>query len=258
VGGGSVNVKDPGGTLETRLQGSGDRLASEIVNGNKNCRRVAMYHEAAVASRWIRFTRLSLGMWAGALVGVTLLAMQPGASERPVASPGLIERVARLESKRTQDERILHWLSGNLYRPGMILPYHGPLVDAVALEKEGWFVCDGRPITDPRVARRFRDQATPDLRGHLLKGSAESGSFVGHASVTTSDDGVHSHLLPNGWFHRGLRDGNRNGIDTKDDHPNNGNPRVQPDGLHHHTVAMDPPAYTVRFLLYVREVAANP
>lgn len=164
---------------------------------------------------------------------------------------GVREQVSKLSRRHD-------WLERNLYRPGMILPYDGPLSEAVALEKEGWFVCDGRMITDPMAVTRFRGKATPTLQDRFLKGSKESGQLTGKSSVTTSEDGIHSHLLPAHWYHRDLSDGNRNGIDTGDQTINNGNPRVQDDGQHHHTVVMDPQSYTVIYVMYVREVTAQP
>src|SRR5580704_3632077 len=84
--------------------------------------------------------------------------------------------------------RELRSVSGNIYRPGMILPYHGPLGEARTLEHEGWFVCDGRMVTDRAACTRFKDKATPNLQDRFLKGSGRSGDFVGRKSVETSSD----------------------------------------------------------------------
>jgi hypothetical protein len=150
------------------------------------------------------------------------------------------------------------WLSRNLYRSGMILSYHGPLSDAVALEKEGWFVCDGRVITDSLAVSRFKGKMTPNLQNRFLKGSNVSGAMTGQESIVTSTNGNHSHLLPKQWYTRGLREGDNHGIDTLDQMVDKGNPPVQENGAHSHTVSMNPPAYAVIHIMYVREVAALP
>ena len=166
--------------------------------------------------------------------------------------------IASLREDVSRLSRNLEWLSGNLYRPGMILPFHGPKADAMALEKEGWFICDARTVTDPRAAPRFRGKATPDLRNRLLKGADESGSPTGQDVVTSSTDGRHAHLLPAKWYPRGdnAEGGRFSRVDTNGP-VQNGNPPVQESGDHNHTVKMDPPSYTVIYLIYVRDVTAR-
>src|SRR5262249_3320030 len=97
----------------------------------------------------------------------------------PKHGEGLIEKHQRLESE-------LSWLSGNLFRPGMILPFHGSMTDALALAKEGWVVCDGKqPINDPKAAARFKGTTSPDLSDRFLKGSNAAGNKTGSATVNT-------------------------------------------------------------------------
>ena len=219
----------------------------------------------------IRMSVLTIGSLA--VVAVAVSAGQQ--ADAPPKEPSNEKRLKELEDHYRQlnadttkfreevskQSKSLHWLSQNLYRPGMILAYDGPLAEAEALQTEGWFVCDGREITDSAAAPRFKSQKTPTLTdsgGRFLKGSVASGKPVGSESVTTSKDGKHTHLLPSDWYHRGLGGGHFNGIDTKNSHPKDGNPGVQANGEHTHTVAMDPPAYTVIFLIYVREIAPKP
>jgi hypothetical protein len=205
-----------------------------------------------------------------------VLAVAAAAAQKPDGPPsdGMIKKtmsdlekhyrqldadVSLLREDVTGLSKNLDWLSRNLSRPGMILPYHGPLSDAVALEKEGWFVCDGRPITDPSSAVRFKSKTTPDFQNRLLKGSKESGAFTGHDSVTTTSNGRHDHLLPEKWYARGQEDkgGKYSGVDTNGP-VEHGKPPVQANGDHTHTVKMDPLAYTVIYLMYVREVTGRP
>ena len=118
-------------------------------------------------------------------------------------------------------------------------------------------MCDGRAITDALAVSRFKGEMSPNLQTRFSKGSNVSGAITGQETVTTSTDGKHAHLLPRQWYTRGVGDGNRHGIDTFDQMVDKGNPPVQENGDHSHTVAMDPPAYSVIYIMYVREVTAQ-
>lgn len=216
---------------------------------------------------------VALGFGLLALVAVAVAAGQkadaPLGGNGPPTLAALNERLKAVEDAfrafragREKHAEDISWLSQNVYRPGMILPYHGPLSEAVALEKEGWFVCDGRQITDHTAAERYKGQTTPDFKNRFLKGATESGALTGQETVTTSVNGRHNHLLPAAWYARGLGAGNFSGIDANAPENgggiNNGRPPVQENGDHSHTVAMDPPAYSVIYMMYVREVTAKP
>jgi hypothetical protein len=149
-----------------------------------------------------------------------------------------------------------------LAAPGMVIPFVGTKKDAEALAAEGWVVCDGRQISDPLAAPGFKDTAVPDLRERFLKGSSAAASArAGSDAVPTSTNGRHNHKLPAMWYHRGLNGGHWSGLDTNPGaggKVENGNPPVQENGDHSHIVKMDPPAYTVFYLVYVRSRAGKP
>jgi hypothetical protein len=149
-----------------------------------------------------------------------------------------------------------------LAAPGMVIPFVGTKKDAEALAAEGWVVCDGRPVSDSLAAPSFKGQAAPDLKGRFLKGSpGDASAPAGSDSVATSINGRHNHKLPAMWYHRGLDDGRWSGLDTNPGaggKVENGNPPVQENGDHNHTVKMDPPAYTVFYIVYVRARAGKP
>ncbi len=215
--------------------------------------------------------RLALAV--GSFAVVALIAGQPLNDPKDKKSPPkdfkeLVGEYQRLDSDAVTDRehisslsRDLSWLSNNLFRPGMILPFYGPLQEAAALEKEGWVVCDGRSIKDPLAAQRFKGKTTPPLQDRFLKGSTESGQTSGSAKVTTSDDGTHGHLPPAKWYPRSFQaEGNRAiyaGIDSGGGDFKKEGVKTQDAGAHHHSIAMDPPAYSVIYIMYVREVTAR-
>jgi hypothetical protein len=203
-----------------------------------------------------------------AVVAVVLLAGQKiGGRDGKMAPPKdfkeLVEQYQRLDAEAVaQKERTaalakeLAWLSNNTFRPGLILPYHGPMADAEALSAEGWVVCDGRPIKDGKAAPRFKNAAAPDLTSRFLKGSNNSGQPSGSPKVTTSSDGNHAHLPPAKWYPRGFREEGRfASVDTGGGDFKKEKVTTQDAGTHAHTVSLDPPAYSVIYLMYVREVA---
>jgi hypothetical protein len=183
-----------------------------------------------------------IATWCGGLSPAQDKATEPGS---------LLERFEEhLEWHKTLERNIV-WAA-----PGMIIAFDGPATEADALARDGWVVCDGRPIKDPDVDPRFQGKSAPRLQGHFLKGDVTSGKPSGSPTATTSVSGEHAHRFPIGWYHRPLSDGNRHGIDTRDSHMSE-TLTTQAAGNHSHTVAIDPPAFSVIYLMYVRTLASH-
>ncbi len=136
-------------------------------------------------------------------------------------------------------------------RPGFLVPFYGVRSEAELLAQHGWWICDGRLVTDPEAVPALRNMPTPDLRARFLRGTVDFGTVLGGASpATTSDNGEHSHAWPPSWYNRGLAGGPHSGIDI------GGNQfwpaTVRASGSHSHSVDVDPPHVSVVYLLYVR------
>lgn len=209
---------------------------------NCNCDRAWKAVAVVALTGWIT-------VWSGYRLPAQDKATQPGALE---------ERLDRHLEWHKSLERNMIWA-----KPGMIIPFQGTRREAEALEDDGWVICDGRAVTDRSADARFKGKSTPNLQGRILKAvtkQEESGALVGKHAVDTSTDGSHVHKLPAMWYARGFFGGNFSGFDTnagKGGEVGNGNPPVQSNGNHHHSVEMDPPAYTVHFIIYIRSPKTN-
>lgn len=79
---------------------------------------------------------------------------------------------------------------------GTVLAFSGTMHEAEAQEQFGWWVADGRTISDPQSS--LNGTTTPDLRSHFLMGSDTVRQNGGSASFAIPDQVVHSHT--NGQF----------------------------------------------------------
>jgi hypothetical protein len=177
----------------------------------------------------------------------------------------LVEAYKQLYIDAVRQRERLSWLSNNVFRPGMIIPFYGEKRDAEALEKEGWVVCDGRTIQDQKALAKYRGKPSPALQGRIIKGAEvldKVGTMGGSPTITTSVTGNHGHLLPGSWYFRRFPDGGNNGhhgIDTfRENFAGINQPhsiRTQGEGNHGQTASVDPPHMSVIYIMYVREVA---
>lgn len=124
---------------------------------------------------------------------------------------------------------------------GTIVLWSGSL-DPTAVPA-GWWPCDGTHGT-PNLRDRFvlcaggSDQPNTwgDATTHTHPVAPPSQAF------TSSQDGLHSHLMPSAWYSRNLSCGKWAGVDTGSTDPRN--TRTQSDGLHTHQVTVAIPAFT--------------
>jgi hypothetical protein len=61
---------------------------------------------------------------------------------------------------------------------GTIIPFYGPQEEAEKQVAFGWWICDGRTVTDP-LAPNYDGKATPDLRDKFLLGAVNAGTSGG-------------------------------------------------------------------------------
>ncbi|SDM69549.1 hypothetical protein SAMN05660642_03070 [Geodermatophilus siccatus] len=72
-------------------------------------------------------------------------------------------------------EKRVAGLETSLIPIGTIVPFSGSLAEAEAKREHGWWMCDGRLITDPSSPLTGRN--TPDLRDRFLMGSGHPPAF---------------------------------------------------------------------------------
>jgi len=123
---------------------------------------------------------------------------------------------------------------------GTIIAFEGSSTEAEKMESVGWFICDGRLVSDSEATVRFKDRKTPVLVGRFPMGAEVAGRMGGLDRTTTSTAGDHSH--------RRRQVGQPGfGDDNSDNQflPSNS-------GDHAHSVDTIPPFYTVVFLIFVR------
>jgi hypothetical protein len=72
---------------------------------------------------------------------------------------------------------------------GTIQPFWGTAKEAAALQATGWWICDGRTISDP-LADKLNNTKTPDLRGMFLMGSDHATDSGGSQSFAIPDQPI--------------------------------------------------------------------
>jgi hypothetical protein len=80
-----------------------------------------------------------------------------------------------------QIEEQLANLTTTLVPVGTIIPFYGEIGQANNLQGDGWWICDGRTITDPSSPRT--GQPTPDLRDRFLMGTGQQVGAMGGATT---------------------------------------------------------------------------
>jgi hypothetical protein len=75
---------------------------------------------------------------------------------------------------------------------GTIVAFNGSATDAAAQTANGWWICDGRQVTDI-LSTAFKGKNTPDLRTKFLSGDSQSGNTGGAPSFLISDQTITSH-----------------------------------------------------------------
>jgi hypothetical protein len=74
---------------------------------------------------------------------------------------------------------------------GTIIPFNGGASDAALQTANGWWICDGRTVTDP-LSTTFNGKATPDLRSKFLSGDAQAGATGGAAQFQIPNQTINS------------------------------------------------------------------
>jgi hypothetical protein len=79
---------------------------------------------------------------------------------------------------------------------GTVVAFSGTAADAESQKTNGWWVCDGRLVSDPRADARFLGKSTPDLKSKFLRGDAAAGILAGqdafhipNQTITVSTNG---------------------------------------------------------------------
>lgn len=117
-----------------------------------------------------------------------------------------------LEAYATAEETLL----GEIFPVGTIIPYHGDTKNNAALTAKGWWICDGRIVTDEK-APVWNGKATPNLTDRFVTGGITAGETGGSRSVEIPPQEIRSrttgkwddeHPLPDGHpdalMHRAL------------------------------------------------------
>jgi len=132
---------------------------------------------------------------------------------------------------------------------GAIIPYCGSPADALALQRKGWWICDGRSVQDV-LAPAYNGKSTPNLLNRFLYGATSPGVVGGLPFFQIPDQTITSSA--SGWD-------NNEHVTTAEEllvHTNNSWPSGHPikstgkvTGI---TVPTVPPYTTVIYLLRVR------
>jgi hypothetical protein len=75
---------------------------------------------------------------------------------------------------------------------GTIIAFKGTASDAAAQTANGWWVCDGRTVSDP-LSTAFNGKQTPDLRAKFLSGDTQAGALGGAPQFQIPDQAINSH-----------------------------------------------------------------
>jgi hypothetical protein len=135
---------------------------------------------------------------------------------------------------------------------GTIQAFCGTLEETNALQPKGWWVCDGRAISDP-LAGKFKSTTTPNLQGLFLRGSTHAGDQSGNEKVTVKGQDIVSTV--SGWD-----DAHRRNWDPKlvviGDTWRIGSPIQSTGHVNDQDISTLPPYRTVIYILKVR--SSNP
>ncbi len=134
---------------------------------------------------------------------------------------------------------------------GTVLPYSGNIQDAAGLQPLGWWICDGRTVTDASATAWINKQ-TPDLRGLMLVGSTHAGDKSGDNHVPIPDLNVDVRTTPN-WGNQPSMSNVPHELVIQ---PGGwtGGMRIRSEGVAHGTTIpiQGPPSESVIYLLKVR------
>lgn len=78
---------------------------------------------------------------------------------------------------------------------GTLIAFSGSLSEAQAQQASGWWICDGRQISDPESPRN--GQNTPNLAGRFLMASNQAGTTGGASSFSIPNQNIVSYT--SGW-----------------------------------------------------------
>jgi hypothetical protein len=122
---------------------------------------------------------------------LTLAADTSRGPIQPLTVPARTEVPPSLEQRLGNiDARI-----NSLLSVGSIIPFFGSAQDAQAAQGAGWWICDGRQISDP--ASLLNGSKTPDLRDKFIMGGASAGGGGGQTSFSIPNQTIVS--LTNGF-----------------------------------------------------------
>ena len=74
---------------------------------------------------------------------------------------------------------------------GTIVPFGGSKQEAEAQTANGWWICDGRTVSD--ALSTMNGKATPNLNSQFLMGSSDAASTGGAASLQIPQQTIDSH-----------------------------------------------------------------
>lgn len=132
---------------------------------------------------------------------------------------------------------------------GSIIPFYGTLADADKLRTKGWWVCDGRPVSDP-LSELYNNQNTPNLTSRFLMGAARAGDTGGSAGFSTGDKTVTSYNT-GGWANHKIHADPRTTIYDGQGWLD-GNPKESRGTLGSFDIPTVPPYLSVIYILKVR------
>jgi hypothetical protein len=132
---------------------------------------------------------------------------------------------------------------------GGILPFYGSLSEAEKLREKGWWICDGRPISDP-LSKLYNNKNSPNLAGRFILGSTQTGSTGGAAGFSTGARTITSYNT-GGWANNQIHADPRTTIYDSQTW-RTGNPKESKGTLPSFDIPTMPPYYSVIYLLKVR------
>lgn len=121
---------------------------------------------------------------------------------------------------------------GPIMPAGAIILWNGSPANVPA----GWALCDGTNNTPNLESRFVVGAGTTEIPGTSGDATAHVHNISINQTYDTTTSGVHSHLMPSGWYSRNLSCGVHTGLDTSGQ--NVATSRVQDDGAHTHSVTV--------------------